>query len=119
MQLHVAKGQAAYHSVQVVVQGIPWKYTWRELKPLFEECGAINRADVAFGRDGRSRVSPCAKAPTAPSMYHRIDFALSGQVSCLIVYVRVALLRVDKPDVLTELMAFEAAQASLLCLHHV
>lgn len=42
---------------QVVVQGIPWKYTWRELKPLFEECGAIARADVAFGRDGRSRVS--------------------------------------------------------------
>ena len=55
--------------VQVVVQGIPWKYTWRELKPLFEECGAIARADVAFGRDGRSRVSRFCRAtlhdPTA------------------------------------------------------
>jgi RNA recognition motif-containing protein len=38
------------------VQGLPWKYTWKELKPLFEECGPISRADVVFGRDGRSRV---------------------------------------------------------------
>lgn len=52
-----------WSSVQVVVQGIPWKYTWRELKPLFEECGAIARADVAFGRDGRSRVSPSSEKP--------------------------------------------------------
>lgn len=48
-------GEEESSGLQVVVQGIPWKYTWRELKPLFEECGAIARADVAFGRDGRSR----------------------------------------------------------------
>eukprot|EP00891_Asterochloris_glomerata_P003571 jgi/Astpho2/3571/Aster-06479 len=41
--------------LQVVVQGLPWKYTWKELKPLFEDCGPIARADVMFGRDGRSR----------------------------------------------------------------
>lgn len=42
---------------QVVVQGIPWKYTWKELRPMFEECGNIDRAEVVYGRDGRSRVS--------------------------------------------------------------
>ena len=42
--------------LQIVVQGIPWKYTWKELKPLFEGCGDIKHADVVFGRDGRSRV---------------------------------------------------------------
>ena len=43
---------------QVVVQGIPWAYTWRELKDLFAEIGNIERADVATGYDGRSRVRP-------------------------------------------------------------
>lgn len=42
---------------QVVVQGIPWKYTWKELRPMFDECGTIDRAEVVYGRDGRSRVS--------------------------------------------------------------
>lgn len=41
--------------LQVVVQGIPWKYTGDDLKPLFEECGAVAAADVVYGRDGRSR----------------------------------------------------------------
>lgn len=41
--------------MQVVVQGIPWKYTWKELRPMFEECGGIDRAEVVYGRDGRSR----------------------------------------------------------------
>lgn len=40
---------------QVVVQGIPWKYTWKELRPMFDECGTIDRAEVVYGRDGRSR----------------------------------------------------------------
>ena len=37
------------------MQGLPWAYTWKELKPLFEEYGDIERADVVIGRDGRSR----------------------------------------------------------------
>jgi RNA recognition motif-containing protein len=42
--------------LQVVVQGIPWKYTWRELKDLFaSEFTDIERADVVIGNDGRSR----------------------------------------------------------------
>jgi RNA recognition motif-containing protein len=41
--------------MQVVVQGIPWSYTWKELKAIFEDCGPISRADVAYGRDQRSR----------------------------------------------------------------
>lgn len=41
--------------LQIVVQGIPWAYTWRELKDMFVEIGNIERADVATGYDGRSR----------------------------------------------------------------
>ena len=40
---------------QVVVHGLPWSYTWKELRPIFEGCGTIVRADVVYGRDGRSR----------------------------------------------------------------
>lgn len=40
---------------QVVVHGLPWSFTWKELKPIFENCGTIVRADVVYGRDGRSR----------------------------------------------------------------
>ena len=39
------------------MQGIPWSYTWKELKDLFADIGSIERADVAIGSDGRSRVS--------------------------------------------------------------
>ncbi|KAK9811555.1 hypothetical protein WJX72_005817 [[Myrmecia] bisecta] len=41
--------------LQVVVQGIPWSYTADELRPLFDQCGPISKADVVYGRDGRSR----------------------------------------------------------------
>lgn len=40
---------------QVVVQGIPWAYTWKELKDMFEDIGDIERSDIAMGSDGRSR----------------------------------------------------------------
>jgi RNA recognition motif-containing protein len=41
---------------QVCVQGIPWKYTWKELKELLAECGEVERADVMSAPDGRSKV---------------------------------------------------------------
>mmetsp|Transcript_23335 Transcript_23335/g.69320 ORF Transcript_23335/g.69320 Transcript_23335/m.69320 type:complete len:136 (+) Transcript_23335:458-865(+) len=41
--------------LQIVVQGIPWAYTWKELKEMFTEIGDIERADVTIGSDGRSR----------------------------------------------------------------
>ena len=57
--------------MQVVVQGIPWKFTWKELRPMFEECGAIDRAEVVYGRDGRSRVRFTSTRMTAvPSVWH-------------------------------------------------
>jgi RNA recognition motif-containing protein len=40
---------------QICVQGIPWKYTWKELKDLFAEIGEVERADVMFAPDGRSK----------------------------------------------------------------
>ena len=45
----------ASSGLQVVVQGLPWSYTWKELRPLFDEYGEVERADVVIGRDGRSR----------------------------------------------------------------
>ena len=47
----------ASSGLQVVVRGIPWSYTWRELKDMFNEIGDLDRADVVYGEDGRSRVS--------------------------------------------------------------
>lgn len=40
---------------QVVVHGLPWSYTDNELRPIFEGIGNIVHAEVAYGRDGRSR----------------------------------------------------------------
>lgn len=41
------------------MHGLPWSYTWKELKDLFTAANFTNivRADIAYGRDGRSRVS--------------------------------------------------------------
>lgn len=39
-----------------MIQGIPWAYTWRELKDMFAEVGGVERADVATDYSGRSRV---------------------------------------------------------------
>ncbi len=61
---HTSRARCAA-SPQVVVQGIPWAYTWRELKDLFAEIGGIDRADVAVGYDGRSRVSHPSFVPGA------------------------------------------------------
>ncbi|GAX82342.1 hypothetical protein CEUSTIGMA_g9771.t1 [Chlamydomonas eustigma] len=41
--------------LQVVVQGIPWSYTWQDLKDLFTDIDNIEHADIAMGNDGRSR----------------------------------------------------------------
>lgn len=41
--------------LQIVVQGIPWAYTWQEVKDMFADIGDVERAEVAIGRDGRSR----------------------------------------------------------------
>lgn len=46
----------AVSQTQVCVQGIPWKYTWKELKELLAECGEVERADVMTAPDGRSKV---------------------------------------------------------------
>lgn len=54
--------------MQVVVRGIPWAYTWKELKDMFAEIGDIERADVVYGEDQRSRVCACT----------HLQFNLSG-----------------------------------------
>lgn len=46
--------------LQVCVQGIPWKYTWKELKELLAECGEVERSDVMTSPDGRSKVCPAS-----------------------------------------------------------
>lgn len=41
--------------LQLVVQGLPFAYTWKELKDLFAGVGDVDRADVMIGSDGRSK----------------------------------------------------------------
>ncbi|EFJ43447.1 hypothetical protein VOLCADRAFT_109965 [Volvox carteri f. nagariensis] len=50
-----AEGAGESSGLQIVVQGIPWSYTWRELKDMFAEIGNVERADVVTSSDGRSR----------------------------------------------------------------
>jgi hypothetical protein len=51
--------------VQVVVQGIPWKYKDEDLVAMFHECGTVEEAKVVLSKDGRSRVRPLHTAHTA------------------------------------------------------
>ncbi|CAD7702872.1 unnamed protein product [Ostreobium quekettii] len=45
-----------HSELQVVVHGLPFRYTWRELKDLFnDKIGSVVHAEVVYGRDGRSR----------------------------------------------------------------
>ncbi|EFN53373.1 hypothetical protein CHLNCDRAFT_32263 [Chlorella variabilis] len=52
-----AEGEEVNQSsgLQIVVNGLPWAWTWKELKDLMAGTGNIVRADVVYGRDGRSR----------------------------------------------------------------
>lgn len=43
-------------SKQVVVHGLPWSFTSEQLHELFADCGTIEKAEVIYGRDNRSRV---------------------------------------------------------------
>lgn len=48
--------EGAPKGCQVVVHGIPYKYSWKELKDLFNQrAGGAQHADVVIGRDGRSK----------------------------------------------------------------
>lgn len=41
-------------SLQVVVQGLPFAYSWQDLKDLFKPVGGV-KADIVMGRDERSK----------------------------------------------------------------
>lgn len=58
-QVHTNSWCMLLFYLQIVVQGIPWAYTWRELKDMFAETNNVERADVVTGYDGRSRVRVC------------------------------------------------------------
>ncbi|KAK9804947.1 hypothetical protein WJX73_002251 [Symbiochloris irregularis] len=47
-------GNKQQTGVQIVVQGIPWKYEWKDLKDLFAS-HEPTYADVVMSKDGRSR----------------------------------------------------------------
>lgn len=61
---------------QICVQGIPWKYTWKDLKDMFQEIGEVAHADVMFSQDGRSkgwgtvRFNTTETAQAAIEQYH-------------------------------------------------
>eukprot|EP00798_Chlamydomonas_sp_ICE-L_P004642 gene4642-14841_t len=62
--------------MKVVVQGLPWSYTWKELKDMFQSVRGLDRADVTIGSDGRSKgygivsFSSLAAAQEAIAMWH-------------------------------------------------
>lgn len=39
----------------MVVHNLPYSYTWRELKDMFQDNYAVERADIVHGNDGRSK----------------------------------------------------------------
>eukprot|EP01025_Chloroclados_australasicus_P003257 TRINITY_DN10756_c0_g1_i2.p5 TRINITY_DN10756_c0_g1~~TRINITY_DN10756_c0_g1_i2.p5 ORF type:complete len:218 (+),score=36.17 TRINITY_DN10756_c0_g1_i2:301-954(+) len=41
--------------LQVVVHGLPWKYTWQDLKDMFSEIGTVESAEVMQDDQGRSK----------------------------------------------------------------
>lgn len=58
---------------QIVVNGLPWAWTWKELKDLMAGAGGnIVRADVVYGRDGRRCAHAAAAAALASSSTHAI-----------------------------------------------
>mmetsp|Transcript_31852 Transcript_31852/g.75635 ORF Transcript_31852/g.75635 Transcript_31852/m.75635 type:complete len:171 (+) Transcript_31852:411-923(+) len=48
-----AEGKSS--GLQVVVHGLPWSYKDDDLYAMFEEFGAIDHAEIAYGWDQRSR----------------------------------------------------------------
>eukprot|EP00210_Caulerpa_lentillifera_P007282 g6962.t2 len=59
-QQETARGEHLDHNnsrnCQIVVHGIPFKFTWRELKDFFNQSvGGAAHADIVLGHDGRSR----------------------------------------------------------------
>uniref|UniRef100_A0A7S0WHE3 RRM domain-containing protein n=1 Tax=Chlamydomonas leiostraca TaxID=1034604 RepID=A0A7S0WHE3_9CHLO len=60
--------------LQVVVRGIPWSYTWKELKDMFADFGgSVERADVVYGEDGRSRGYGTVRFTTTDAAQAAID----------------------------------------------
>lgn len=59
--------------LQVVVQGIPWAYTWKELKELFTDVGEVERSDVQYGPGNRSRGYGTVKFANKESAQEAID----------------------------------------------
>ncbi|CDO76457.1 hypothetical protein BN946_scf184600.g6 [Trametes cinnabarina] len=48
-------GTSAQASRNLFVGNLPFHIQWQDLKDLFRQAGAVQRADVALGADGRSR----------------------------------------------------------------
>lgn len=68
-----AQGEGQSSGLQIVVQGIPWKYDWKELKDMFQEIGDVDRADVAFSSSGRSRGYGTVRFLNAEAAQNAID----------------------------------------------
>mmetsp|Transcript_40752 Transcript_40752/g.130039 ORF Transcript_40752/g.130039 Transcript_40752/m.130039 type:complete len:133 (-) Transcript_40752:35-433(-) len=49
------QGEGKCSGLQVVVQNLPWSYTWQELKALFANSGEVVRAEIMMDRNQRSK----------------------------------------------------------------
>ena len=83
-------GQPGFSSgLQVVVHNLPWDCTWQELKAAFEDIGEIERADVVFDSQGRSRGFGIVRFPDRQSAELAVERMNNKTIGGRIVSVRV------------------------------
>lgn len=83
-------GQPGFSSgLQVVVHNLPWDCTWQELKNAFADCGEIERADVVFDSQGRSRGFGIVRFPDRKSAELAVERMNNKTIGGRIVSVRV------------------------------
>eukprot|EP00204_Picochlorum_oklahomense_P002633 CAMPEP_0118798172 /NCGR_PEP_ID=MMETSP1161-20130426/604_1 /TAXON_ID=249345 /ORGANISM="Picochlorum oklahomensis, Strain CCMP2329" /LENGTH=315 /DNA_ID=CAMNT_0006725507 /DNA_START=339 /DNA_END=1286 /DNA_ORIENTATION=- len=83
-------GQPGFSSgLQVVVHNLPWDCTWQQLKNAFESCGEIERADVVFDSQGRSRGFGIVRFPNQESAELAVKTMNNKTIGGRVVSVRV------------------------------
>ena len=75
----------------MVVHGIPYAYDWRDLKDMFNDEFAVDRADIVTGQDGRSKVG-CFRVIPCILVLSRVRLA---SVSCYPAALHISLLTCD------------------------
>jgi cold shock CspA family protein len=75
--------------LQVVVHNLPWDCSWQELRAAFEDIGQIERADVVFDSQGRSRGFGVVRFTEKESALLAVEKMNDKKISGRVVSVRV------------------------------